>query len=95
MKTLGSPTRFDIWKHLGGNPVRDDSAEADVFNCLIMDLSFGHVIRIAREKSPDGRFYKRERSRGENSPYMKSALDNEQPLELTAVGEKFIHYTMK
>lgn len=88
-------TRFEIWKLIHGDQVREDSAEADLFKLLIQDLSMGHVIRQHREVDYYGNFIK---SRPQRARYisqtMKSAFDNEKPYELTELGRWFVHYTM-
>jgi hypothetical protein len=96
MKEANRPTRLQIWELMGGSRIRDDSAEADVFKCLILDLTFGHVIRQAKEKAAGGQLLKKARKPTRNaSPYMKSAIDDKDEYELTAVGQLFIHYTME
>jgi hypothetical protein len=90
-------TRLEIWEAMGGERRRDDSAEADVFRCLIMDLSFGHLIEQVKAKAAGGQRLKATRPRGQRrtaSPYLKSAFDDEKDYELTAVGRLFVHYTM-
>src|SRR5580765_5293797 len=42
-------TRAELWHKIHGQPVREDSSEADLFRYLIRDLSTGGVIRQARE----------------------------------------------
>lgn len=91
-------TRGGIWRGLGRQQVREDSADADLFKLLIRDLSTGGVIRQHRETDYMGRFIakptqRRERNDGDARP-MKSAFDNEEQYELTALGEQFVHYAM-
>ena len=87
-------TRADIWDRLHRQDVREDSAEADLFASLIMDLSFGHVIRQHREKDGDGRFYRQQSRKRTNSQYLKSRFDDDKPYELTELGVRFVHYVM-
>jgi hypothetical protein len=97
LRQHGQLTRLEIWELMGGQRCRDDSAEADVFKCLIMDLNFGHLIVQVKKKTADGRSLKAPRPTGPlraASPYMKSAFDDEKDYELTAVGKLFVHYTM-
>ncbi len=97
MATLRSnpgATRADIWRLLHGETVREDSAEADLFGCLIHDLSLGHVIRQEREETSDGRFLRTQTRTRNSSPYLKSRFDGEKPYELTELGARFIHYVM-
>lgn len=87
-------TRYQIWQTLHGEPVREDSPEADLFKVIIRDLSMGNIIRQHREVDHYGNFVKPPRkSRGSSSSY-KSAFDNEEQYELTGLGNQFVHYTM-
>ena len=91
-------TRGDIWAELyEGEPVREDSAEADLFKLIVADLSFGHVIRQHRPTTADGRFLAapRSSSRGRRSPTMKSAFDDDKPYVMTELGNQFVHYAME
>jgi len=94
VRSQSMPTRADIWAQLHGENVREDSAEADLFAVLIMDLSFGHVIRQHREKDGDGRFYRQTTGKRTASQYMKSRFDDDKAYELTELGERFVHYVM-
>lgn len=88
-------TRYQIWNKLYGGRVREDSAEADLFKLIIQDLSMGHVIRQFRETDRNGNYIKQQaRKSKNNSPYLKSAFDNEKPYVLTELGKQFVHYTM-
>lgn len=88
-------TRADIWKAVGTERPREDSAEADVYKLLIRDLSMGSVARQRRETDGAGRFYRKDSGeRGTGSSYMKSAFDDTEPYELTELGRQFVHYTM-
>jgi hypothetical protein len=51
-------TRRSIWDGLGRPPVREDSADADLFKMLIRDLTLGGVIRQHRETDYQGNFVK-------------------------------------
>lgn len=87
-------TRRQIWQRLHGEPVREDSAEADLFKVIIRDLSMGNIIRQHREVDYYGNFVKPARKpRGSSSGY-KSAFDDEEQYELTGLGKQFVHYTM-
>ena len=57
IKCTGS-NRAQIWHGLKGKPVREDSADADLFKLLISDFSTGHVLRQHREKDRNGKFLK-------------------------------------
>jgi hypothetical protein len=90
-------TRAGIWDELGKGDVREDSAEADLFKLLVRDLSTGGVIRQHRETDYQGNFLARRApppKKGTASRVMKSAFDDKERYELTAIGEQFIHYVM-
>lgn len=89
-------TRAEIWNRLGRGPVREDSADADLFKLLIHDLSTGHVIRQHRETDYAGNFLKapRARQRAPSSSVLTSAFDDGKQYELTALGQQFVHYAM-
>lgn len=90
-------TRADIWQEVYERPVRESSAEADLFKLLIRDLSTGSVIRQHRDTTPDGQFLRKQRAtarRGHVSPVMKSAFDDTEGYELTELGSKFVHYVL-
>jgi hypothetical protein len=90
-------TRADMWNHIHGIPVREDSAEADLFKLLVRDLSTGGVIRQHRVTTPDGDFVKKtpvRQPKGFGSKIMKSAFDDTDQYELTELGRQFVHYTM-
>jgi hypothetical protein len=89
-------TRQQIWDTIHGQPVREDSAEADLFKLLVHDLSTGHVIRQHREVDYHGRFVKNppRRRPGPASQVMVSAFDDDKQYELTELGKQFVHYTM-
>lgn len=88
-------TRNEIWSEIHGVDVREDSLEADLFKLLVMDLSFGHLMRQHREKDYQGNFLKANRSRGQRSGTMTSAFDDEKQYELTELGYQFVRYTMQ
>ncbi len=88
-------TRADIWNRVYGAAVRGDSAEADLFKLLVHELSLGHIIRQHRTTDSSGNFLKQPAKRtGSQSPYVKSAFDDEKPYELTELGKQFVLYTM-
>lgn len=89
-------TREQIWNNIHGTPVREDSAEADLFKLLIHDLSVGHIIRQHREKDYNGNYLKEKPRKRSNypNPKMGSAFDDEKKYELTELGKQFVHYTM-
>lgn len=89
-------TRYDIWSALKGEPVREDSAEADLYKMLIRDLSMGGVIRQARDTTEDGRFLRapRPQHRRPASTTIESAFEDTKPYVLTELGKQFVHYTM-
>jgi hypothetical protein len=90
-------TRGEVWRKLGRPQVREDSSEADLFRLLFRDLSTGGIIRQHRETDYAGNFLAKRR--GPSAPKgttktMKSAFDDEEQYELTALGEQFVHYAM-
>jgi len=91
--------RADIWDNLGKSPVREDSAEADLFKLLISDLSIGRVIRQRRPTDGEGNFMRKDRggtgrSKSMTPRIMKSAFDNNDLYILTDLGTQFVHYAM-
>jgi hypothetical protein len=92
-------TRGQIWRNLGKSEVREDSAEADLFKLLVRDLSTGGIIRQHRETDYYGNFVAkkgtvaRSGSRGDTRTF-KSAFDETETYELTALGQQFVHYAM-
>ena len=89
-------TRASIWNRLGKGHVREDSADADLFKVLIRDLSTGAVIRQHRETDYAGNFVPKQRSKSRSSASraLKSAFDDSEQYELTALGRQFVHYAM-
>lgn len=90
-------TRGGIWRALGRQPVREDSADADLFKLLIRDLTMGGLIRQHRETDYAGNFIKKtpqRQSGGGQSGVMKSAFDEDEGYELTQLGQQFVHYAM-
>lgn len=90
-------TRGGIWRKIGKGPVREDSADADLYKLLIRDLSMGSVIRQHREKDYFGNFVPKQpakKSAGNGTNTFKSAFDEEEQYELTELGQQFVHYAM-
>jgi hypothetical protein len=86
-----------VWRKLGRAPVREDSSDADLFRLLFRDLSMGGIIRQHRETDYAGNFLAKRRAptAPKGAPkMMKSAFDEEEQYELTALGEQFVHYAM-
>jgi hypothetical protein len=90
-------TRGEVWRKLGRPAVREDSAEADLFKLLFRDLSTGGIIRQHRETDYAGNFVAKRKPpptpKG-TTKVMKSAFDDTEAYELTALGEQFVHYAM-
>jgi hypothetical protein len=59
----GGMTRAEIWEKIHGEPVREDSAEADLFKLYIHDLTVGRVIRQHRETDAYGNYLKAPRQK--------------------------------
>jgi hypothetical protein len=92
-------TRGGVWEKLNRAPVREDSSEADLFRLLFRDLSTGGIIRQHRETDYRGNFLAKRPQRSPSSSRgqtktMKSAFDDGDQYELTALGEQFVHYAM-
>jgi hypothetical protein len=91
-------SRQQIWQNIHGVPVREDSAEADLFKLFIHDLSTGHVIRQHKERDYAGNviIQKSQKTPKSNNGvrYATSAFDDDKQYELTELGKQFVHYTM-
>ncbi|SIS70228.1 hypothetical protein [Paracoccus saliphilus] len=89
-------TRGQIWDRLGKGRPREDSAEADLYKLLFRDLSTGGVVRQHRDTDYAGNFVKKQHPKRTNraDPRMKSAFDDGDGYELTALGQQFVHYAM-
>lgn len=89
-------TRGEIWKKMGKEPVREDSADADLFKLIIRELNLGGIIRQHREVDMYGNFIKKTSSRKNSitSNTYTSAFDNDECYELTSLGNQFVHYAM-
>lgn len=91
-------TRKKIWLKLYKELPPEDSAEADLYKLLILDLSTGHIIRQRREKDYYGKFVKPQHIEKSESVYKTtqfiSAFDDERQYDLTELGKQFTHYTM-
>jgi len=87
-------TRGGIWQKLGKQPVREDSADADLYKLLIRDLSMGGIIRQHAERDPYTGAPIRRNTRRPSGSSPVSAFDNYEPYELTELGQQFVHYAM-
>ena len=90
-------TRGAIWRKIGKPKVTEDSADADLYKLLFRDLSMGGIIRQHREKDRFGNFIKEtsiRRDKGTGPKPVTSAFDDEDPYELTSLGQQFVHYAM-
>jgi hypothetical protein len=92
-------TRGDVWEELGRGPVREDSADADLFKLLFRDLSTGQVVRQIRQTDNQGNFYAKAPPRSRPAKVrgprqVKSAFDESETYELTQLGQQFVHYAM-
>jgi hypothetical protein len=90
-------TRGGMWRKLGRQSVREDSSDADLFKLIIRDLSTGGIARQHRETDYNGQFLAKRKAapapKGSVKP-IRSAFDEEEEYELTALGDQFIHYAM-
>lgn len=90
-------TRGQIWKKIGKGPVREASADADLYKLLFRDLSTGGIIRQHREIDRFGNFVPKltQRRPKESGPKpLVSAFDENEGYYLTALGQQFVHYAM-
>ena len=93
-------TRGEIWRQLGKERAREDSAEADLFKLLIRDLSTGEIVRQHRETDYQGNYIMKGPTRRPSlqvaggARIAKSAFDEEERYELTGIGKQFVHYAM-
>lgn len=88
-------TRGAIWSIMDGSSVTENSPQADLFKVLIRDLSLGSIIRQHVEYDYMGNPIKKVRSKPiPGGKPVVSAFDNNEPYELTGLGQWFVHYTM-
>lgn len=91
-------TRGEVWRALGRNQVREDSSDADLFKLLFRDLATGGIARQHRETDYAGNFVAKPRTKANpthgGARVMKSAFDDGERYELTALGRQFVHYAM-
>ena len=89
-------SRGEIWRRIGKEQAREDSADADVYKLLIRDLSTGGIIRQHREVDYRGNFITKPKKKIQSgsSRTMKSAFDDDELYVLTELGQQFIHYAM-
>jgi len=89
-------SRGAVWRKIGKGRVREDSADADLYKLLFRDLSTGSVIRQHRETDYQGNFVPKAAAKRapSGSRTLVSAFDEEEPYELTELGEQFVHYAM-
>jgi hypothetical protein len=90
-------TRGSIWTKIGKGPVREDSADADLYKLLFRDLSTGGIIRQHREVDYYGNFIPKQaehRPKGSGPKPPVSAFDTTEGYELTELGQQFVHYAM-
>ena len=90
-------SRGAIWRKIGKGPVRENSADADLYKLLFRDLSTGGIIRQHREVDYYGNFIPKKpkrRPKGSGPKPPVSAFDEEEGYELTELGKQFVHYAM-
>ena len=90
-------TRGTIWRKIRQDPVRENSADADLYKLLFRDLSTGGIIRQHREVDHYGNFIPKtpeRRPKGSGPKPPVSAFDEEEGYELTELGKQFVHYAM-
>jgi len=90
-------TRGSIWRKIGKETARENSADADLYKLLFRDLSTGGIIRQHREVDYNGNFIPKKSKRRPNGSGPKppvSAFDENEGYELTELGKQFVHYAM-
>jgi hypothetical protein len=91
-------TRGGIWRKLGRHPVREETADADLYKLLIRDLSMGSIIRQHVKRDPyTGRPVRppaARRPKGSGAKPPISAFDDSEAYVLTELGQQFVHYAM-
>lgn len=92
-------SRGAVWRKIGKESAREDSAEAGLYRLLIRDLNMGGIIRQHRQKDSSGTFYaktpqKRVTSARTGPKPMESAFDENDLYELSELGQQFVHYAM-
>tara|TARA_B110000196_G_C21010417_1_gene597586 strand:+ start:67 stop:885 length:819 start_codon:yes stop_codon:yes gene_type:complete len=90
-------SRGEVWRRIGREKVREDSADADVYKLLIRDLSTGGIIRQHRQRDYNGNVIPKKtipRPKGSGPKPPVSAFDEAELYELTELGKQFIHYAM-
>lgn len=90
-------TRGEIWRKIGKGPLREDSADADLYKLLFRDLSTGSIIRQHRQVDRFGNFIPKptqRRPKGSGPKPPVSAFDENEGYELTGLGQQFVHYAM-
>lgn len=92
-------SRGQIWKNIGKQNVREDSAEADLYKLLIRDLSTGGIIRQHRQTDYYGNFVTSQQPKSSpkkqvSHKIMESAFDMSKQYVLTELGQQFVHYAM-
>lgn len=90
-------SRGEIWRRIGRESAREDSADADLYKLLIRDLSMGSIIRQHREVDYMGNYIPKpttRRPKGSGPKPSVSAFDEEEGYDLTGLGQQFVHYAM-
>jgi len=90
-------TRGQIWRSIGKEAVREDSADADLYKLIFRDLSTGGIIRQHREVDRFGNFIQKptqKRVKGSGRKPPVSAFDDSEGYDLTSLGSQFVHYAM-
>lgn len=91
-------SRGQIWKKIGRERTREDSADADLYKLLIRDLSTGGIIRQHRDVDYHGAFVAKstttKKTQHGGNKTLTSAFDEVDLYELTELGKQFVHYAM-
>ncbi len=90
-------TRYELWKETNHRePPAEDSAEADMFKMLILDLTTGYLIRQPREKDYYGHFIRSKPPWAvapQENIQSTIAFDNTKKYVLTELGQQLMLYT--
>lgn len=90
-------TRYELWHRLHSYQPGEDSAEADLYKLLMLDLTTGHIIHQERGKDFHGNFMKapsKQESAVSAIP-LSTTFDNSKHYVLTELGIQFVIYIIQ
>ncbi len=90
-------TRKELWLQMHKGIPSEDSAEADLYKMLILDLTMGYLIRQSREKDFYGKFVraKPQKKTEEETNTRVSTFDDTKRYVLTELGKQFVSYILE